>query len=405
MESADPDRQLRPGPGRATDPAAGLPAPQIAHRLLAWFLTHKRELPWREESDPYRVWISEVMLQQTRSGTVAGYYLRWLERFPDIRALAAAPEQEVLKAWEGLGYYGRARNLHRAAREVVRRFSGELPAEPAELRSLPGIGEYTAAAVASIAFARPAAVVDGNVIRVVARLLGDAREISLPAFRQAVRDFVESTFQGFHPGWINQAWMELGALVCLPVPRCAACPLREHCRAFLDGRTAELPVRRRAGPLPVREGSLLAVLAAPLSPAVAAGLESIDAQGPLGAPEALGPLIASSGASLLLVRRPSRGLLGGLWEFPNFPAVGGALGRLCTGLGIALLAEPGVEVRHRYSHFEVRFRILVAAARPHSLPDPLEGWDEQRWVRAGELFRYPRPRVHIEAMRRIGLQG
>ncbi|MBN1835791.1 MAG: A/G-specific adenine glycosylase [Spirochaetales bacterium] len=394
----DPDGGGSPPP----DP----PAPQIAqisHRLIAWFLTHKRELPWREESDPYRVWISEVMLQQTRSQSAAAYYLRWLDHFPDIRTLAAAPEIEVLKAWEGLGYYGRARNLHRAARLVVERHAGELPADPAALRALPGIGEYTAAAVASIAFARPTGVVDGNVVRVVSRLLADSREPSNPAFRRRMRKFVESSFQGYHPGWINQAWMELGALVCLPQPQCAACPLAEHCRAFQERRTAELPARRRAAAVPVREGSLLVVLSAPLSRAVAAGLE--EAGGLFSAPGSFGSLIAAGGSTLLLVRRPARGLLGGLWEFPNFPVVGGELRRLCADLDIAILSEPGVEVRHRYSHFEARFRILIAAARPHALPDPLAGWEEQRWVRAGELSHYPRPQVHIKAMQRLGLPG
>ena len=145
--------------------------PQLSHRLLAWFFRNKRETPWREEHDPYRVWISEVMLQQTRSGTVAGYYLRWLGRFPDIRALAEAPEQEVLKAWEGLGYYSRARNLHRSARIIVESWGGEFPDTEQRIRSLPGVGEYTAAAVLSIAFAKPLGVVDGNVLRVVSRLL------------------------------------------------------------------------------------------------------------------------------------------------------------------------------------------------------------------------------------------
>jgi A/G-specific adenine glycosylase len=392
-----------PGTGATLD---GLtPAPELSHLLVTWFLRNRRQLPWREDSDPYRIWVSEVMLQQTRSETVASYYRQWLERFPDVEALARADEQAVLKAWEGLGYYGRARNLHRAAREVVERFDGTLPADPEVLRTLPGIGEYTAAAVASIAFARPAGVVDGNVIRVVCRLAADRRDSRDPALRRAIRRFVEAGFRSFHPGWVNQAWMELGALVCLPRPRCELCPLRAHCAAQREGLTGAIPTRRSPGTLPVRSGSLVVVLAEPLPAAVRDRLsEELVALSGAG-PEALGPLLAASRTRMLLLRRPPRGLLGGLWEFPNYPEIGSILRERAARIGICLLAEPGLEARHRYSHFEARLRIHVASAEPGKVADPLPGWEEQRWLESEQLSRYPRPQVHIKAMRLLGLEG
>jgi A/G-specific adenine glycosylase len=401
MAQADPNPGDHAAKPTGVSAAAATAAAGIPHLLLSWFLKNKRELPWREEADPYRIWISEVMLQQTRSDTAAAYYRRWLERFPNLRALAEADEGDVLKAWEGLGYYSRARNLHRAAREVIERFGGELPADREQLLSLPGVGEYTAAAVASIAFARPVGVVDGNVIRVVSRLLADGRDTADRAFRRRIRGYIESSFRDFHPGWVNQAWMELGALVCQPKPRCDTCPLHGHCRALREGRIAELPIRRSAVPLPVREGSLLVVLAAPLPPAAAKRLS-----GPASSfdrPEAVGRLIGERGVPLLLVRRPAKGLLGGLWEFPNYSATGNPLRELTGAAGIELLAEPGVEVRHRYSHFEARFRVLFGTADPRAVADPLEGWDGQRWVKPVELSSYPRPQIHIKAMQRLGL--
>jgi len=366
--------------------------PEIAHRLLAWFFRHRRDLAWREESDPYRVWVSEVMLQQTRVETVGPFYRRFLERFPDISTLAAASEEEVLKLWEGLGYYGRARSLHRAARALSAERGGRFPEDPAAVRALPGIGPYTAAAVLSIAFARPLGVVDGNVVRVVARLLADGGDPASAGLRARVLDFVERSFNSYHPGWINQAWMELGALVCRPVPDCPACPLAFTCRAFQQGRTGELPARRPPAPRPVRKGLLYLLL----PPTADAGLRATLTA--LAAGAAVDSLPDT--APLLLVRRPSRGLLGGLWEFPNVGEEGA--GEFCSTHHLQTLGSPGPEVRHAYSHFEVRLRPVPGVLERDVR---LAGWTEQRWVAAGELGRYPRPRVHIKAMRRLGLGG
>lgn len=205
---------------------------RLRRRLLEWYAENARELDWRRTRDPYRIWISETMLQQTRVAAAAPYYRRFLERFPDCRSLARAPESEVLRLWSGLGYYSRARNLHRAARQIAAA-GGVFPRDYAAIRALPGVGEYTAAAVASIAFGLPYAAIDGNVRRVLSRL--DCREEDVPELAARLLDRAD-------PGAWNQALMELGATVCLPrEPRCDRCPLSRHCQARRQGRQAEFP--------------------------------------------------------------------------------------------------------------------------------------------------------------------
>jgi len=366
------------------------PTPEASHRLLAWFFDHRRELPWREESDPYRIWVSEVMLQQTRAQTVEAYYRRFLERFPDIPALAAAGEQEVLKSWEGLGYYGRARSLLAAAREIARRHSGRFPSDPQAALALPGIGPYTAAAVLSIAFARPLAVVDGNVLRVITRLAADDGDPNTAAVRGRVRAYVEKSFCNYHPGWVNQAWMELGALVCRPAPDCFACPLAFACQALQEGRTAELPARRPHPPLPVRRGFLYLLVSedtasGPLA-SLTAALHGDEVRG-------AGALFRDWEVPLLLVRRPSRGLLGGLWELPNVEESEEEAFRLANG--IVFLGYTGQEVRHTYSHFKASFRPLLGMLARETV---LERWAEQRWVPPAQLEHYPRSGVAIKAL-------
>jgi len=215
-----------------------------ARALAAWYRKGHRDLPWRRTADPYRIWVSEVMLQQTRAQAVIPYYERFLARFPSVEALAAAPEDEVLALWSGLGYYSRARNLLRAAREIAGR--GGFPREYAELRALPGVGSYTAAAVASVAFGLPHAVLDGNVLRVVARVENDASDTAHPRTRERFRAVAQEWLDPRRPGVFNQALMELGATVCLPrKPRCGNCPLAALCRALHAGTAASLPVKLR----------------------------------------------------------------------------------------------------------------------------------------------------------------
>jgi len=215
-------------------------AKRFRQRLLAWFDQHKRDLPWRRDRDPYRVWLSEIMLQQTRVAAVREHYLKFLQRFPTIKKLAAARESSVLAAWSGLGYYRRARMLHAAARKVVREFAGEFPASAVELRALPGIGRYTAAAVASIAFGEPIAVVDGNVERVLQRVSGKA--IAGEAIWQKAQEILDPE----RPGDFNQALMELGATVCLPrQPKCLLCPVSDSCATRGELPTAGKAIRQR----------------------------------------------------------------------------------------------------------------------------------------------------------------
>jgi A/G-specific adenine glycosylase len=378
------------------------PTLEVSHRLLAWFFAHRRELPWREESDPYRIWVSEVMLQQTRSRTVEPFYRRFLERFPDLTALAAADEAEVLKAWEGLGYYGRARGLLAAAREIVRGHAGRFPSEPLEALALPGVGPYTAAAVLSIAFARPLAVVDGNVLRVVTRLTADGGNPGTAAVRGRVREYVEGSFHSYHPGWVNQAWMELGALVCRPAPDCPACPLAFACRALQEGRTAELPVRRPRAPLPLRQGTMFLLL--PREQVEAGGLqEAVTADwasgwaADLAAARSFGELLRARDLPLLAVRRAPAGLLGGLWELPTVEA--GAEGAFCARYGVELLGGPGPALRHAYSHFQER---LAPVPGLIGREKRLEAWAEQRWAPASGWGQLARTHQARQALRRLG---
>lgn len=218
-----------------------LNAAAIRRRLLQWYAKNRRDLPWRRTQDPYRIWISEIMLQQTRVAAVIPYYERFLALFPDVTALASAPEQQLLAAWAGLGYYSRARNLQKAARAIA-----ELNAFPANyeaLRALPGIGDYTASAIASIAFAQPHPAVDGNVLRVLSRLLCDPGNIKSQIVRERLRAQAEMLIQRKRPGDFNQAMMELGATICLPKqPRCTECPIRLHCRAHERSMHNQLPI-------------------------------------------------------------------------------------------------------------------------------------------------------------------
>lgn len=261
--------------------------------VFAWFETVRRDLPWRRDRDPYRVWISESMLQQTRVEAVIPYFERFLSRFPTVVDLAVAPVEDVLAAWSGLGYYRRARSLHAAARVVVERHAGRFPDSRAELLELPGVGPYTAGAVASIAFDRPEPLVDGNVARVLARLFALDMPQESAAFRAAtwtIAGELIDALDGRSPGIWNQALMELGALVCVPrEPRCGECPLRAHCRAFSGSRTHELPLPK--------------VRPTPIDVELHIALVRVDAR-------------------VLVTQRPPQGRMAGLWELPTIEPSG-----------------------------------------------------------------------------------
>ncbi|MFO7311177.1 MAG: A/G-specific adenine glycosylase [Bacillota bacterium] len=344
-----------------------------AERLLAWFAGHRRDLPWRQNRDPYRVLVAEVMLQQTRVETVVAYYERFLSRFPTVQALAAAPETDVLKAWEGLGYYSRARHLHRAAREVAARYGGSFPQDPNELAQLPGVGPYTAAAVAAIAFNQPAAAVDGNVLRVMARALGIAEDVTRPAVRRRIAAIVQAMIPAGRASEFAEALMELGALVCTPrSPNCSACPWQQGCAAHASGQAEALPVRRaKSRPRPVFGAVAL-----------------IDREG-----------------RVLVVRRPDGGLLAGMWEFPwaeaaGLDEAGPALAQsVASRLGLAVRVERELEpVRHVFSHLEWRLRVYLC--RLVGEPGAHGAGTELRWASAAELSELAFGRAH----RRIGQQ-
>lgn len=234
-----------------------LPLRAIRRRLLAWYREHRRDLPWRRSRDPYQIWISEVMLQQTRVAAAIPYYERFLRRFPSVQHLAHAPEQDLLAAWAGLGYYTRARNLQRAAKKIIE--LGAFPREYEAIRALNGVGDYTAAAIASIAFGLPRAALDGNAFRVLSRLTAERGNIASSTVRQRLRESAGRLIDPRQPGEFNQACMELGALICIPKdPRCTACPLQNHCEARRLGCQRELPLKiSRARPIEVEKQVLV----------------------------------------------------------------------------------------------------------------------------------------------------
>ena len=334
--------------------------------LLTWFKKYQRDLPWRGIDDPYRIWVSEVMLQQTQVKKVVDYYERFIERFPDVQQLAAAPLQDVLKVWEGLGYYARARNLHKAAQFIMTELDGEISKDYATFRKLPGVGDYSAAAVHSIAFNAPYAAVDGNIKRVLARLyLIDApinEASSAKHFQQKADDLLDWK----EPGLFNQAMMELGATICRPQsPTCLICPVNQFCEAFHTARQDEFPHRRKTKPTPEHH--------------MAAG-------------------VIYKGSEVLIVQRPLDGLLGGLWEFPN-----GQIGENETAedacirhiADVVNLAVTNIKyltrVRHAFTHFKIVVDVFQCEYQSGQVT--LNGPIDSKWVKLTMLQDYPLPRA------------
>ncbi|MBP3655638.1 MAG: A/G-specific adenine glycosylase [Clostridia bacterium] len=300
--------------------------------VLAWYDQGHRDLPWRRTKDPYQIWISEIMLQQTRAETVIGYYERFLARYPDVRSLAQSSQEELLKYWEGLGYYSRARSLHKAAQMICSEYGGELPGDLAQLRALPGIGDYTAGAIASIAFGIPAAAVDGNVERVICRYDALTDEVGTPAMRRAVTQRVQELVPRDRPGAFANAMMEMGARMCTPRnPACLICPVRESCRGLAQGIAASLPNKKKKKAQRVERRAVLLVFCR---------------------------------GRVLLVRREER-LLGGLYVFPDL-LDGREPSALCAHLdamGVAA-AYDGVlgQAKHVFTHiiWEMEIHALEA---------------------------------------------
>ncbi len=355
---------------------SNLPTPSIAHRLIAWHADQQRDLPWRAapagQRDAYAVWISEIMAQQTRIATVIDYFTRWMARFPTLESLAEADQQEVLKMWEGLGYYSRARNLHRAAQVVMAEYGGEIPSSRAELLKLPGIGAYTAGAILSLAFGQAEPILDGNVKRVLARLWDMDRSIDETATTNELwrlaGEIVRATPAG-KAGEVNEGLMELGGLVCTPQnPRCLLCPLADLCQAARNGTQSERPVRTPRKRTPHYQ--------------VAAAVIWEDA-----------PLQGR----LLIAQRPQKGMLGGLWEFPggkqepedaDLPATLRREIQEEMAVEIAVGA-PITTVQHAYTHFSITlhaFHARIVSGTPQAI-----GCDDWRWTTLDSLDEYPFP--------------
>jgi A/G-specific adenine glycosylase len=316
----------------------GIAGGDAAVQLLAWYDRHRRSLPWRalpgERSDPYRVWLSEIMLQQTTVAAVGPYFERFIARWPDLGALAAAKLDEVLHAWQGLGYYARARNLHACARALVEKHGGRFPDAEAALRDLPGIGAYTAAAIAAIAFDRPATPVDGNIERVVARYF--LVRTPLPDAKPELRRLAATLTPAVRPGDFAQAAMDLGATICTPAkPKCVLCPWRDACRARRAGVAETLPARKPKAAKPLRCG--VAFWA-----------------------------VRADGAALLR-RRPPQGLLGGMMEVPSTDwrteQWSLAAARRSAPVKARWRLLPGI-VRHSFTHFDLELQILSGAVAP-----------------------------------------
>jgi len=330
----------------------------FSDRILAWYKMHARDLPWRGHPDPYAIWVSEIMLQQTRVITVIPYFERWMGQFPTVSALAGASEQNVLSAWEGLGYYGRARNLHRAARMVVTEFGGDLPQDIAKLRKLPGIGRYTAAAIASIAFNLDAVTLDGNLRRIFARVFDVALPADTPAGEEMLWSLGQQNLPPGRAGDYNQALMDFGSIICLPKkPLCLVCPLNELCLA--RSAPENRPVLKPKQPLP-HKLKMAAVI--------------ID------------------NSQVLLALRPSRGLLGGMWEFPAVVVQDVKPGSLVEGVyaeyNLKLVPVSFlVEIHHAYTHFALAE--CVWRCDLHAKGDD----QSLQWVPVSDLERYPMGKV------------
>ncbi len=324
--------------------------------LLSWFDRHARVLPWREEPTPYRVWISEIMLQQTRVEAVKPYFERFLRAFPDIGALAAAEEDRLLKMWEGLGYYNRVRNLQRAAQDIIDRFGGEMPADYEDLLSLPGIGSYTAGAVSSIAFGKKVPAVDGNVLRVISRVTASRKDIAESSTKKQMELLLMKIMPEVRPGAFNQALMEVGATVCIPrgEPLCGECPFRSLCLSHRHDFTGEIPVKKAAKARKIEERTVF---------------------------------LLHDGRRVLVRKRPAKGLLAGLYEFPN--ALGWLDEQEIKAQVRELLATEVMKTEDERSIADIQWDIMPAGDATHI-------FSHVEWRMKGYLIRVSKGSLPVE---------
>lgn len=341
--------------------------------LLAWFSAHARVLPWRQEATPYRVWVSEIMLQQTRVEAVKPYFERFLKALPDVNALAECEEETLLKLWEGLGYYNRVRNMQAAAKTVMEEYGGQLPSDYDALKKLKGIGSYTAGAIASIAYGKANPAVDGNVLRVISRVAADGRDIMKQSVRTNMEHQIGMVMPHDAPGAFNQALMELGATVCLPngEPKCEECPWHALCVARRQNLIAELPVKSKGSARRVEERTVLLI---------------------------------DDGSKIALRRRPKRGLLAGMYEFPN------ELGHMDAGEAIAyvkrlplnpLRIQRLADAKHIFSHVEWHMKGFWIRVEE----EPKQGGRELLFAEASEFREhYPMPSAFAAYMEFLNLR-
>ena len=350
-----------------------MPTP-FSEKLLAWYAVYARELPWRGHPDPYAVWTSEIMLQQTRVETVIPYFQSWMEYFPSVFELAAAPQQDVLNLWEGLGYYARARNLHKAAQIIVRNFDGKLPRDAQILQTLPGIGRYTAAAIASIAFGQDEAALDGNIRRVLARVFNVAEPTRSNDGERLLWQLADDNLPLGFAGEHNQAIMDLGATICTPIsPKCPDCPVADICKARELGNQEERPVKKTKPVVPHHT-----VTAA----------------------------VIRRNGQVFIAQRPDKGLLGGMWEFPGGKIEPGekledCLKReICEELGVDIaVGNPFGVYEHAYTHFKITLHAFECSLTKNT-PTANEHTDI-RWVKPTELDDFPMGKIDRQIAKRI----
>ena len=343
---------------------------QFQNDLLRWYAESKRDLPWRRERDPYKIWVSEIMLQQTKVDTVIPYFNHFIEKYPNLYELASADQQDVLKSWEGLGYYSRARNLQNAVREVVEEYGGEVPSTPKELGSLKGIGPYTQGAILSIAFNQPEPAVDGNVMRVFSRVLNIEENIAQQRTKKLFEGYVREIISKEDPSSFNQAIMDLGATICTPkAPACMFCPVQEHCRAFAEGIQEELPIKTKA-----KKQKTIPYVAL---------------------------LIENENGEFIIEKRSENGLLANLWQFPMVPIEEIGMEHLENwvfseyGLRINLKQQLG-KLKHVFSHLIWRLEIFKASTDQTDTDD-----DRIIFVDPTDITNYPFPVSHQKMQKYI----
>jgi A/G-specific adenine glycosylase len=336
--------------------------------LLHWYDKHKRDMPWRDCGDPYKIWVSEIMLQQTRVDQATPYFNRFVDQFPTVEDLAAADQQEVLKVWEGLGYYSRARYLHSAAKLVVDKYDGKVPDNWDDITELKGVGPYTASAILSIAFQKQYAVVDGNVIRVLSRYLGIEDDVRSTKTKNAIQDAADELIPADRPGDFNQAVMELGATICTPSnPDCGACPLQGNCVAHKTAREDEIPYKSPKKKRPHHQ--------------IGVGI------------------IKNEDEEVLIALRPDDAMLGGMWEFPGGKQEEDeemeqtVIRELSEELGVEVtITKPFMKLDHAYSHFKITMHAYLCELKDGTPSSNTS--QEVRWIGIDELADYPFPKAN-----------